>query len=104
MGVDNVIHVLDSIPLPKADRFPRSLAIPVLQAKPIDLFKAIQSSGMILKALQRVVLNIKGGWLSFLNFEHCMIGLAFALASRPVVRSSQGGANLDLYCHVLSCD
>lgn len=69
MGVDNVIHVLDSIPLPKADRFPRSLAIPVLQAKPIDLFKAIQSSGMILKALQRVVLNIKGGMVKLLEFR-----------------------------------
>lgn len=69
MGVDNVIHVLDSIPLPKADKFPRSLAIPVLQAKPIDLFKAIQSSGMILKVLQRVVLNIKGGMVKLLEFR-----------------------------------
>lgn len=44
------------------------------------------------------------GWFGFLNFESCKAGLAFALASRLMVRRSRGGANLGLHCHVLNCD
>lgn len=77
---------------PRAGRFPRSQAIPILQTTPINLVKAIQSSGMKLESLPRAVLKIsgtKGKMVNLLDFEYYMTGLAFALAYGPAVRSSR---------------
>lgn len=81
--------------------FLESLAIPVLQTKPIKEIKEIRSSAGISGSLLRAVLKINwtdGGMVNLLDFEYCVTGLAFALASRPTVRHSRSK-----YWSSLSC-
>lgn len=61
-GVDNASRVLNSILWPKAGRFPRSLAIPILQTKPINFVKAIYWDDMRVFAKGRAQDQLNQGW------------------------------------------